>query len=245
MAENILLEAKVSKRTDELKRSLEERYKLSEQIKSQQALLNERLRISRELHDDIGSTLGSISIYSEVAKKRTDKNENPGTILSKIGNASRELIEKMSDIVWSLNLNNENFDQMQHRMRSFASMILAPHNIQYHFDVDEETKHIQLTNVQAKNIFLIYKEALHNMVKYADCSKAYINIHSQGNELTMMIRDNGKGFRPLSIRKDHTGKYPGGNGIGNMYVRCGEMHGTLTFNSAINGGTAIKLTVPL
>jgi len=243
---NILLEEEVTRRTNELKQSLEERYKLSEQIKSQQALLNERLRISRELHDDIGSTLGSISIYSEVAKKRTEKNENPVTILSKIGSASRELLEKMSDIVWSLNLNSENFDQMQHRMLAYAAMILAPRNIRYDFNVDEETKKIQLTSAQAKNIFLIYKEGLHNMVKYADCNCAVISFSSQSNELTMIIHDNGKGFHPFS--EEHTiptGKYLGGNGIRNMYVRADEMQAKLTFDAEINGGTTIRLKIPV
>jgi signal transduction histidine kinase len=88
---------------------------LESKIESQQALLNERLRISRELHDDIGSTLGSISIYSEVAKKHTEKNEDTSEVLSKIGLASRELIDKMSDIVWSLNPSNESFEQLQNR----------------------------------------------------------------------------------------------------------------------------------
>jgi signal transduction histidine kinase len=107
--ENIHLEEKISHRTNELEQSLQERYELRKKVESQQALLNERLRISRELHDDIGSTLGSISIYSEVARKRTEKKENTNEVLAKIGLASRELIDKMSDIVWSLNPNNESF----------------------------------------------------------------------------------------------------------------------------------------
>jgi hypothetical protein len=101
--ENIRLEKNVNKRTIELEHSLAERYQLIKKVESQEALLKERLRISRELHDDIGSTLSSISIYSEVAKKRTEKKENTNEVLSKIGHASRELIDKMSDIVWSLN----------------------------------------------------------------------------------------------------------------------------------------------
>ena len=173
-AENLLLEEKVIERTNELEQSLEERYELSKQVESQQALLNERLRISRELHDDIGSTLGSISIYSEVAKKRTEKNENTDEVLSKIGLASRELIDKMSDIVWSLNPNNESFEQLQNRMMTFAAMILAPRNILYDFIADEELKKLQFTGEQRKNIFLIFKEALHNIVKYADCKTVNI-----------------------------------------------------------------------
>jgi ligand-binding sensor domain-containing protein/signal transduction histidine kinase len=245
-AENIRLEEKVTKRTNELRESLEERYRLSEQIKSQQALLNERLRISRDLHDEIGSTLGSISIYSEVAKKRSEKNENPVTVLSKIGTASRELIEKMSDIVWSLNLNNENFEQLRHRMRAFATMILAPRNIRFDINDDENSKRIQLTNAQTKNIFLIYKEALYNIVKYADCNSVHIHFNAGENELVMTIQDNGKGFNQFSTTETvPVDERLGGNGIKNMYVRSHEIQGNLTVDSQINTGTTIKLTIPV
>src|SRR5205823_6418540 len=89
---------------------------LEEKLQMQNAVLNERLRISQELHDDMGSTLGSISIYSEVAKNRLTKNEDTEEAIAKIGNASRELIDKMSDIVWSMNPNNESFEQLQNRI---------------------------------------------------------------------------------------------------------------------------------
>ena len=111
-----------------------------------------------------------------MAKKRTEKNENTNEVLSKIGLASRELIDKMSDIVWSLNPNNENFEQLQNRMLAFAAMILAPRNILYDFIADEELKRLQLTSEQRKNIFLIFKEALYNIVKYADCKKCSITL---------------------------------------------------------------------
>jgi signal transduction histidine kinase len=191
-AENLLLEKKVIERTTELEQSLEERYNLSKQVERQQALLNERLRISRELHDDIGSTLGSISIYSEVAKQRTEKNENTDEVLSKIGFASRELIDKMSDIVWSLNPNNESFEQLQNRMITFAAMILAPRNILYDFIADNELQKLQFTSEQRKDIFLIFKEALYNTVKYADCKRVNITLCVNDNNFMMTIKDDGK-----------------------------------------------------
>ncbi|MBC7868172.1 MAG: ATP-binding protein, partial [Gloeobacteraceae cyanobacterium ES-bin-316] len=228
--------------------SLEERYTLSEKIESQQALLNERLRISRELHDDIGSTLGSISIYSDVAKKRTEKNENTTEVLSKIGLASRELIDKMSDIVWSLNPNNENFEQLQNRMQAFAAMSLSPRNIQYDFIADNELKSLQLTSGQSKNIFLIFKEALYNMVKYAECKKAGIALSKQNNDLVMTIQDDGKGFDVSNVTSNgngYTGEYVGGNGINNMHARANEMKARLCILSNKKEGTTVQLTLSL
>jgi signal transduction histidine kinase len=246
----IIFRAIVLKRKNE-KQRLEHQLELQQlesKIKSQQALLNERLRISRELHDDIGSTLGSISIYSEVAKKRTEKNENTNEVLSKIGLASRELIDKMSDIVWSLNPNNESFEQLQNRMMTFAAMILAPRNILYEFTVDEGLKEIQFTGEQRKNIFLIFKEALHNIVKYADCKTAHITLSLKNNNLVMTVRDDGKGFDVSQITANEIfpiGDYLGGNGIKNMHSRADDLNATLCIHSTVNEGTTVQLVLDL
>jgi signal transduction histidine kinase len=247
-AKNLLLEEKVMQRTKELEQSLGERYQLQKKVESQQALLNERLRISRELHDDIGSTLGSISIYSEVAKKRTEKNENTNEVLSKIGLASRELIDKMGDIVWSLNPNNEGFEQLQNRMMAFAAMILAPRNISYDFCVAEGLKEWQFSGEQRKNIFLIYKEALHNIVKYAECDSVKIILSIENNKVIMIIKDDGKGFDTIQPAfNDIQGRnnYPGGNGISNMKARAKDMNGRLSIHSKINEGTSIQIELGL
>lgn len=244
--ENLHLEEKVNLRTIELERSIQERYELSKKIESQQALLNERLRISRELHDDIGSTLGSISIYSEVAKKRNAKNESANEVLAKIGFASRELIDKMSDIVWSLNPNNESFEQLQNRMMAFAAMMLAPRNILYDFSAGDELKTIHLTGEHRKNIFLIFKEALHNIVKYADCKKVHIVLAAQKNGLAMIIHDDGKGFDVAKVTThdiSHDGEHLGGNGIRNMRARADDMNASLCIDSKLNEGTSIQLTL--
>jgi ligand-binding sensor domain-containing protein/signal transduction histidine kinase len=218
------------------------------EMENQQALLNERLRISRELHDDIGSTLGSISIYSEVAKKRTQKNEDTDEVLSKIGLVSRELIDKMSDIVWSLNPNHESFEQLQNRMMTFAGMILPPRNILYDFIADEELKKLQLTGEQRKNIFLIFKEALYNVLKYADCKSAGITLTLQKDDLIMIIQDDGKGFDVSQITANKivsSGEYLGGNGIKNMNARANDMEAKLCISSKINEGTTVQLTLHL
>lgn len=247
-AENRILEEKVDKRTKELAQSLEEKYLLLKKVESQEALLKERLRISRELHDDIGSTLGSISIYSEVAKKHIAKKENTTEVLSKIGHASRELIDKMSDIVWSLNPNNEGFEQLQNRMAAFSAMILAPRNIYYAFKVTNDVKGIHFTTEQRRSIFLIFKEALYNIVKYATCKQVSIQLALQNDHFSMTIQDDGKGFNAHCVstnRTTSTTAYLGGNGMKNMQVRADEMNATLCIDSSLNLGTTVQLSLPL
>ncbi|MEO6637813.1 MAG: histidine kinase [Ginsengibacter sp.] len=215
------------------------RFKKRKQLENQQVMLSERLRISRELHDDMGSTLGSISIYSEVAKNRAEKNENSTEALSKIGIASRELIDKMSDIVWSLNPNNESFQQLQNRMQTFAAMILTPRGIHFHLDVEEETNKLKLTTEERKNIYLIYKEAIHNIVKYSECSRVVIRLNKEDGTFAMTVSDDGKGFR-----LNDTPVY-NGNGIKNMQARAADINASLDIHPILGEGTMIALKLKI
>jgi signal transduction histidine kinase/ligand-binding sensor domain-containing protein len=200
-------------------------------------MLHERLRISRELHDDIGSTLGSISIYSEVAKKRTEKNESAGEALAKIGVASRQLIEKISDIVWSLDSANGSFDQLQNRMSAFLAMTLTPLDVVCDFIVDQQKGKIQLTIEQQKNVFLIFKEAVYNIAKYAECKKVNITLYTENKFLEMIIQDDGQGF-DISTNNAYNG-----NGLKNMQRRAKDMKAIFSLNSQKGLGTRIELTL--
>jgi two-component system, NarL family, sensor histidine kinase UhpB len=209
-----------------------------------EALAEERLRISRELHDDIGSTLGSIAVYSDVAKILAQKNEDSGEVLSKIGLSSRELIEKMSDIVWTLNPDNDSFEQLQHRMESFAAMILTPRNIAFTFIPEGELSSLTLSSEQRKNIFLIYKEALHNILKYAACSQVDIVLSRRANQLLLSIKDDGVGFDAISFAQGRGGAY-NGNGLKNMHARAREMNAFFRVVSEIGQGSSVELKIKL
>ena len=186
-----------------------------------------------------------------MAKKRSEKNESTNEVLSKIGIASRELIDKMSDIVWSLNSNNESFEQLQSRMMTFAAMMLTPQDIRYDFIADEKLKDLQFTGGQLKNVFLIFKEALHNTMKYAACKTVSITLCVKNNHLTMAIKDDGKGFdadativNNASSNSSPLGRM-GGAGIKNMHARANAMNAKLSINSKINEGTTVQLTLNL
>jgi signal transduction histidine kinase len=154
----------------------------------------------------------------------------------------------MSDIVWSLNPKSENAEQLQYRMKAVAETILVPHKIIYEVMTDDNLISIQLTGEQRKNIFLIFKEALHNIVKYADCKMVYISLSLANNKLTMAVKDDGIGFNVSQTATEAKRKERGslgGNGLKNMHARASDLNATVLIYSAINEGTTILLILPV
>jgi len=127
-------------------------------------------------------------------------------------------------------------------------MILAPRNILYDFIADKELQKLQFTSEQRKNIFLIFKEALYNTVKYADCKRVNITLCVNDNNFMMTIKDDGKGFDVSQVPTHaifQEGESLGGNGIKNMNARADDINASLCINSKINEGTTVQLILPL
>ena len=156
------------------------RYRINEILK-RQAIRN---KIAQDLHDNVGSTLSSISVYSQVAKiyKQQDKNDALHDALEKISSTSSEMISEMNDIVWAINPRNDNMETILQRMESFARPLLASQNIQFHFEYTASIKFVSLEMTKRKNFYLIFKETINNAIKYADCKKLWVSIryHHQG-----------------------------------------------------------------
>jgi two-component sensor histidine kinase len=197
------------------------------QLKKLQIIRN---NIASDLHDDIGSTLNSISIYSEVAKQQAGK-EIPA--LDQIGLNSRKIIESMSDIVWTINPENDPFEKIIIRMRSFAYQLLKAKKVEYTFEVDEKLNSIALPMQVRKNFYLVFKEAITNVVKYSEASRVSIDLFEKNKTIMLRIRDNGKGI-PVNAQTL-------GNGLMNMTRRAEEIGGELNIISANDGGTEIEL----
>lgn len=191
-----------------------------------------RNKIASDLHDDVGSTLSSISIFSEMAKQQS-KEVIP--LLDTIGESSTKMLDAMADIVWTINPENDQFEKILMRMRNFAYALLGAKNIDYEFDANESIHDLKLSMEVRRNLYLIFKEATNNIAKYADASQAMFSITGNKDQLTMLIRDNGKGFDPE--------KKTEGNGLKNMRKRAGEIGAQLLINSAPGQGTLIELKI--
>lgn len=198
------------------------RYRIN-QLMALQAVRN---KISRDIHDDVGATLSSISILSEVAKNKIEQGQQDQSysLLTRISSNSRETVEKMSDIIWSIKPNNDNIGQIIQRLKNFALETCTAGGIRLQFMADDRTGKLALSMEQTKNVYLICKEGVNNAIKHARCDQITVSFLTHSSELEISILDNGRGFDPQASRQ--------GNGLLNMRQRAMEIKGTLVVQTA-------------
>lgn len=192
-----------------------------------------RNQIAADLHDEVGSNLNSIAIYTEVLRKNAKGSSTD--ILDKITANSKESVSLMQDTVWMINPKNDSTEKLLERMKSFASGILATKNISFDFTAPADFKKVKFSMEQRKNCYLIFKEAINNIVKHADATKVVVNISKKDNEIDIKIEDNGKGF---DINELHEG-----NGLQNFKERAEEAEFELNVDSEIDKGTIIEMKI--
>lgn len=197
-----------------------------------------RNRIAADLHDEVGATLSSIAISTRLVEKKLG-NQVPeaAAILERIKTDSHDTIQSIRDTVWALNPDNDSLDQLLEKMRSMAFQLLTPQDIALHFDNQiPPNAPLKLSMEQRRNLYLIFKEALNNIVKYADATKVDVACKLQNEELRMVIADNGRGF-------DTTQRYEG-NGLKNYQKRAHEALMEVNLTSTIGAGTRIEIKAP-
>jgi two-component system, NarL family, sensor histidine kinase UhpB len=207
------------------------RNKLKQRMKE----LELRNQIAADLHDEVGSSLSSINMLSQMATKPGNETLQK-SILEKMSTNAKETMEKMSDLVWTIKPEEAEGSNLKQRMERFAYEICGAKNINLTLQLDKlETK--DLTMDQRKNMYLIFKEALNNAVKYSGTEKIAVSAANGNNVLTMIVKDEGKGFDVGTIIK--------GNGLENIQTRAASVGGKLIIDSAPGTGTTVKLTMPL
>lgn len=204
-----------------------------EELKRTMAL---RQRLSADMHDDIGSTLSSISLYAQsllmMPQPEVQKN-----ILEKIKDNTQNVQENISDIIWSVNPDMDSMEQVLARMRAFGADMTEHARILFSFEAFGEVADLHLEMAVRKNIYLIYKEAVNNAVKYSQCRQISISFTRDLKSLSMTISDDGAGFDTKAKQM--------GNGLINMQRRADEINAALNISSYLQTGTSIRLTVPV
>lgn len=212
-----------------LRKSREERFAELERV---------RKRIATDLHDDIGSSLTQISLLSEVVNQRIHTDEKQITEpLGMIADASRELVDAMSDIVWAINPQKDTLRDLAGRMRRFAADVLTARNIKFNWRSPDLSDVVPIGANVRREIFLIFKESVNNLVKHSGCTEAFVEICLDGESLKLTLHDNGRGF-DVSGESD-------GHGLASMRERARGLGGDFEIVSETGKGTTIVLKVSL
>ena len=207
-------------------------------IETQNKLQEQRLRISRDLHDNIGAQLTFIiSSIDNLKYGFSDMSEKLGNKLSGISNFTSQTIYELRDTIWAMNKENITFEDLQARIANFIEHAKnASERIDFSFNIEENVDEAHIfTSVEGMNIYRIIQEAVNNALKYASADEIEINISEKETKYLIEISDNGIGFDPETIEL--------GNGLNNMKKRVREINGTLQIKSS-KKGTSISLKVP-
>jgi ligand-binding sensor domain-containing protein/two-component sensor histidine kinase len=193
-----------------------------------------RTKLAADLHDNIGSSLTEISILSEVISKKIKSDESDvRKSLNMISNNSRNLIDNMSDIVWLVNPKRDSLYDLILRLRDTYSELSSYTSIAFRSENIKSLEKVSLSMEHRQHLYLIFKEAINNCITHSGCSEITLDASVKGNNLRMVLKDNGKGF----CTDDVSG---GGNGMNNMKSRAEIIGGKLNVFSKIGEGTTIQ-----
>ncbi len=222
------------------KEKIKSQKKLIEQLKAneilQSKMQNIRNKIAQDLHDDIGSTLSSISILSNLILKEKNTGQN-NEMISEIKESSVTLMEKMDDIIWSINPKNDSLENLLLRIKRFASNLFEARNIDYNITIQEHISQLKFSMEDRQHIYLILKESINNLVKYSQATMATIDVTFDQCVFEIHVRDNGIGFE-MSDNFD-------GNGILSTKNRAALMDADLAILTKPGSGTEIVLKVKI
>lgn len=191
-----------------------------------------RLRIATDLHDEIGSSMGSISLLTRKIQKESNLAEPQRGDLASITRISAQAASSIRDIVWFVNPEYDTTQDLLARMKDTAHTMLG--GITCHFSGPQEDLARKLSLDFRRNIFLMFKEILGNIVRHSQATEVDIVISRKAGTWELVVDDNGVGFDAAAIRR--------GNGLENMQRRANRLGGTLTLRSRPGRGTTVIFT---
>jgi signal transduction histidine kinase len=208
-------------------------------IRLNSILKEQRIRdgIARDLHDELSSTLSSINFFADAIDSKKLQPDESNRFLSLIQKSSHEAKEKVSDIVWVIHSDNDDWENLLLRCKRFAADLLDSKQINYSFDVKGSFSGKPDIS-QRKNIWLIFREILTNIARHAEPDTVKIQFHNDAGILYIYIEDDGNGFDESKIHQN-------GNGVQNIKDRVKQLRGRFTLQSQPGEGTRWVIEVPV
>ena len=219
-----------------------------EKLERQQAVERERARIAKDIHDDLGASLARITALSQSVG---DETQIPGYVssnLERIHDTARELTRSMDEIVWAVNPRHDTLDSLASYLCRFACDFLSAANVRCRLDVPLQLPAWPLTAEVRHNLFLAFKETLHNVISHAAASEVRVFLKLEAHKIILTMTDDGCGFdmgKPCSGSPKKPDRISQGEGLANIHRRLGEIQGECKIQSAPGQGTTVKFTVPV
>lgn len=209
------------------------------QIETQNKLQEQRMLISRDLHDNIGAQLTFIISAIENLKYFEPIKEQLTQRYDTIANFTKQTITELRDTIWAMNSGSVTWEKLSGRIRDYVQKAgLSAAHINFDYEINERINpDASLTSTASIQVLRVVQEAIQNAIKYSDADRLEIKIDSTGKEILVNIHDNGKGFVESEIKS--------GNGLYNMRKRAEELGGSLEIQSEVGSGTSVLLIWPV
>ncbi len=202
------------------------------------ALADQRARLAQDMHDDIGASLTKIALLSEVARKSAHEPAVAEAQSQKISTIAGEVVNNLSELIWATNPKFDTLENFAAYLREYVAGYLEPTSMRWHLKFPATVPSQHLTSEFRRSLFLVVKEALHNIIKHSAATQVEVGLMAGATELQLWITDNGKGF----LAEDTS---PLGDGLLNMRQRVTALGGCFDLQSPPLKGTKITITVPL
>lgn len=221
-----------------LRRKMEKQRRLLEQ---QLAVNHERMRISRDMHDELGTGLSKIALLSEVAKTQPIAGHEH-KIIHEINDTSRNLSDKMGEIIWALNPHNDTLGNLAAYLKEYVYETTDALPVRVTVDFPDNIPEISLRHLVRRQLLLVTKEALNNALKHAGAATLRFSLVIHADSILFTVQDDGAGFANRPVQQAANGKR---NGLANMQARMESIDGFLEIVSTTGTGTAIRYGIPL
>ena len=199
-----------------------------------------REKLSRDLHDDLASTLGSISIYANMLNKGTaDQGEFTARASAKVAALTQNALQSITDIIWMTSPRNDTLQSLAVKIENYLFDLLSDNNITFSSSIQLPDNHVILKEEVRNDAFLILKEATHNIIRHSGAAHVDFRVATSGRKCTFSLTDDGIGIRASKVL---AGRRSGGNGLENMRRRAGESGIDLTIGTTDSGGTQVTLS---
>jgi signal transduction histidine kinase len=211
---------------------------LSLQDRSRRLLQSERVRIARDIHDDLGAQLTQLVLLSEVAQREQPPASPARDQFNQICALARDLSHGMDEVVWAVNARRDTLRDFANYVCKYAKVFLDSTPIRCRLDVEPDIPTAMFDLPLRRNLFLAVKEALNNAAKHSAATELFLRIYLRGPQLVVTVEDNGRGFDPAQLTGDR-------NGMANMTQRLDEINGVVELFSTPGAGCRIVFSVPL